>query len=130
MLHKTLYVYKHVPWVLEGYDPTNGGISNRLDKIEVFSADATNSEIAAWCLKKRVRPSEVFRLNKRILWGEKRYFIEPVKKPRWVLGPMFGGNYADSGDITWAKMIDDRFGYPVPIHDRFETPEEYNMLSG
>lgn len=129
MLHRTLYVYKHVPWVREGYDPTNGGISDRLDEIEVFSADATNHEIAVWCLKNRKRPSEVLRLNKRMLWGEKHYFIEPVKKPRGVCGPMFGGNYASTSDATWAAMLGERTGRPLPIHDRFETDEEYRILS-
>ena len=129
MLYRTLYVYKHLPWVNEGYDPTNGGISSRLNEIVVFSAETTKSEIAAWCLKNRVRPSDVCRLNKRMLWGEKHYFIEPVKKPRWVIGPMFGGNYASTSDGTWAEMLGDRCGYPVPIHDRFETQEEYDALS-
>ena len=129
MLHDRLYVYKHVPWVREGYDPTNGGISGRLDHIYVFSADSTNGEIAAWCLKNRVRPSEVFRLNKRMLWGEKHYFIDPVKKPRWVIGPMFGGNFADTSNGTWADILGERCGRPVPIHDRFETQEQYDILS-
>lgn len=127
MLHRKLSVYR--PADFKGYDCTNDGVSSRLDSIEVFSADATNAQIAAWCLKNRVRPSDVCRLNKRMLWGEKHYFIEPVKKPRRVLGPMFGGNYASTSDGIWAEMLGERTGRPLPIHDRFETQEEYDALS-
>lgn len=129
MLVRELNVYKHVPYVREGYDPTNGGVSSRMDEIVVFSADATNGQIAEWCMKHRVRPSDVCRLNKRMLWGEKHYYIEPVKKPRWVLGPMFGGNYASTSDAVWADMLGEKTGRPVPIHDRFETQEEYDAPS-
>ena len=118
-----------MPTDFKGYDCTNGGVSSRLASIEVFSADATNAQIAAWCLKNRVRPSDVCRLNKRMIWGEKHYFVEPVKKPRHVLGPMFGGNFAYTSDGTWAEMLGERTGRPLPIHDRFETQEEYDALS-
>ncbi len=129
MIHRTLYVYKHAPWVNEGYDPTNGGISNRLDEIEVFSAESTKEEIQAWCEKAGKRIEDVCRLNKRMLWGEKHYTIEPVVKPRGVCGPMFGGNYACTSDSTWAEMLGERVGRPLPIHDRFETQEMYDTLS-
>ena len=129
MLHRRLNIYKHIPYVREGYDPSNGGISGRLDEIEVFSADTTNGEIAAWCLKHRVRPSDVCRLNKRMLWGEKHYYIEPVMRPKHTLGPMFGGSFADTSDGTWAEILGETVGRPIPIHDRFETQEEYDLLS-
>lgn len=130
MLHETLYIYKHLPWVREGYDPSNGGITSKLNEVEVFSADATNGQIAEWCLKHRKRPSEVMRLKKRMLWGEKHYFIEPVKKPKNVCGPMFGGSYADTSNCrAWPEMLGERIGRPIPVHDRFETQEQYDALS-
>lgn len=61
MLHVTLYVYKHHPWMREGYDPTNGGVSSRLDEIEVFSAESTNEEIQEWCEKAGKRIEDVCR---------------------------------------------------------------------
>ena len=40
-----------------------------------------------------------------------------------VVGPMNGGNYAmDNNGMSILK-------FPVPIHDRFETQREYNLLS-
>lgn len=129
MLHDTLYIYKHLPWAREGYDPTNGGISSRLDRIEVFSAEATTEEIKAWCEKNGVPIEDVARLNKRMLWGEKHYCIEPVIKPKGTVGPMFGGNYACTSNATWADILGERVGRPIPVHDRFETPELYDILS-
>lgn len=125
MLHRRLNIYKHIPYVREGYDPSNGGISGRLDEIEVFSADSTNGEIAAWCLKNRVRPSEVCRVNDRVLWGDERFYVEPVKKRRGVIGPMMGGNYAEVSGYLLNRAL----GEVLPIHDRFETQEENDVLS-
>ncbi len=124
-----LSIYKHRPWVNEGYDPSNGGISLCLDDIYVFPEEATKHEIAEWCLKLRVRPSEVCRLNKRMLWGEKHYFIEPVMQPKHKVGPMFGGNFAYTSNGIFADFLGERITRPIPIHDRFETQEEYDLLS-
>ncbi len=129
MLHRNLNIYKHQPWVREGYDPSNGGISGRLDEIEVFSADSTNEEIASWCEQNGKDINDVCRLNKRILWGEKHYYIEPVVKPKHKVGPMFGGSFADTSDAAWAYILGETTGRPIPIHDRFETQEQYDLLS-
>ena len=129
MLHRRLNIYKHQPWVNEGYDPSNGGISGRLDEIEVFSDDATIEQIEEWCEKTGTSLNDVCRLNKRMLWGEPHYYIEPVVRDKGKIGPMFGGNYACTSDATWADMLGHSTGYPVPIHDRFETQEQYDLLS-
>ena len=129
MLHDKLYVYKHLPWVREGYDPTNGGVSGRLDEIDVFSADATDEEIAEWCFNHDKRIEDACRLNKRMLWGEKAYYIEPVVRPKGQIGPMFGGNYADTSNATWGDMLGEKCGRVLPIFDRFETQEMYDRMS-
>ena len=129
MLHETIYVYKHLPWAEKEYDPTNGGISGRKDRIEVFSAESTDEEIKAWCEKNNEPFEDAMRLNKRMLWGEKHYTVEPVVKPEGFIGPMFGGNYASSSNGTWSDILGERTGRPIPIHDRFETAEQYRILS-
>lgn len=129
MLHRRLNIYKHIPYVREGYDPSNGGISGRLDEIEVFAAEVSDEEIAEWCFNNDKRIEDVCRLNKRMLWGEKHYFIEPVVKPKHTVGPMFGGSFADTSDGVWAEILGERTGRPIPIHDRFETQEQYDALS-
>ena len=41
---------------------------------------------------------------------------------------MMGGNYGATSDSRFSRMIGDMYG-AVAIHDRYETPEEYDMLS-
>lgn len=47
--------------------------------------------------------------------------LRPVECPSDKIGPMFGGNWAFS-----RELLD---GRPVQIHDRFETPQQYRLLS-
>jgi hypothetical protein len=57
--------------------------------------------------------------------------LVPVNRPAGMLG-MMGGSYA-SGDSRFneavEKLLGHRFYGAVPIHDRFETQEEYDALS-
>jgi hypothetical protein len=65
----------------------------------------------------------------------------PMKAPQGSVGPMHGGNLADSADSRWYRAIRELMahmndghmpvGYStaVSIHDRFETVEQYAMLS-
>ena len=124
-----LNIYKHIPYVRMGYDPTNGGISSRLDEFYVFPAEATDDEVREWCEKRGVKIEDVARLNKRMLWGEKHYYIEPVVQPEDKIGPMFGGNYAATSNGIFARLLGETTTRVLPIFDRFETEEEYEMLS-
>lgn len=48
---------------------------------------------------------------------------EPVgERPEGSVGPMFGGNYVSSSD----SRVRDVCKYPIPVHDRFETQEQYD----
>lgn len=44
-----------------------------------------------------------------------------------LLGPMFGGNYAATSDGRWRRAVGHTGA--VPIHDRYETPDQYRSLS-
>ena len=51
-----------------------------------------------------------------------------------TIGPMMGGSFAYSSDSRFRKLAsrcsDSRNFYgAVPIHDRYETPEQYEALS-
>ena len=48
---------------------------------------------------------------------------EPVDKPEGKVGPMFGGNFIYTSDSRFPN------DYPIPVHDRFETPEQAEILS-
>ena len=129
MLNTILYIYKHVPYIKEGYDPTNGGLSSRLDTITVFPEDATDENIKAWCDKHGKHIEDAARIVKNESWGQKHLHIEPVIKPKGMIGPIFGGNFAYTSNGIWANMTGEKTCKPVPIHDRFETEEQYNALS-
>ena len=104
-----------------------GGFGRERGRIQ--RADATDDEIKAWCEKNNEPFEDAMRLNKRVLWGEKHYYIEPVVHPKGKLGPFAGGNYATTSNATWSDILGERTSRPLPIHDRFETQEEYDLLS-
>lgn len=51
---------------------------------------------------------------------------EPLIAGRSGIGPMAGGNYVYSMDSRFTTSVG---RYPVPVHDRFETQEQYDLLS-
>ena len=56
---------------------------------------------------------------RRSLGGSEYLHVEPINQPQGMVGPMFGGNYA-KGQMRGLCQ------YPLPIHDRFETEEDYS----
>ena len=63
------------------------------------------------------------KLVKRDLWGKEYLHVEPVVKPKGMVGPMFGGNFVYTSDSRFPSK------YPIPVHDRFETPEQNRAMS-
>ena len=51
----------------------------------------------------------------------------PYEQPSGMCGPMAGGSYAHTSDSRWRKIVG--VGYPVAVHDRFETVEHNRALS-
>ena len=66
--------------------------------------------------------------------GRGHAILRPVeaKKPGMV-GPMFGGNFGYSSDSRFSeavqKLTGSRHYGAVAIHDRYETPADYEALS-
>jgi hypothetical protein len=60
------------------------------------------------------------------------YHLEPVDKPKGMIGPMFDGVYAIV-DYKVKSALEKKLGYPISevIHvmDRFETQKMYDALS-
>ena len=51
---------------------------------------------------------------------------EPINdKGAGRVGPMFGGNYVSTSDSRFKDLA----RYPLPVHDRYETQEQYDLLS-
>ena len=66
--------------------------------------------------------------------GPGHAILRPVEAKRpGMVGPMFGGNYAEGGDDRFTQALRDltgaRFYGAVPIFDRYETPAQYQALS-
>ncbi len=49
----------------------------------------------------------------------------PLQRPG-MIGPMFGGTFIYSSDSRFREYCGKS---PIPLHDRWETPEEYRALS-
>lgn len=61
---------------------------------------------------------------------------EPINIPnsKKLAGPMFGGCFVYSSDSRFSRAIERQTGLEapyaaIPLHDRFETWEQYDMLS-
>jgi hypothetical protein len=48
---------------------------------------------------------------------------EPVQQPTGLVGPMAGGTFIYSSDSRFPSQ------YPIALHDRWETQEQYDSLS-
>lgn len=55
-------------------------------------------------------------------------YCEPLQPvPAGSVGYMFGGTYVCTSDSRYNETFG--FSYPLPLHDRTETQEQYNHLS-
>jgi hypothetical protein len=58
---------------------------------------------------------------------------EPVDKPDGMCGPMAGGTYIATSDSRFSQAIEritgSRFYGAIPLHDYFETWENYNAIT-
>jgi hypothetical protein len=56
-----------------------------------------------------------------------------VDRPEGAVGPMMGGNFAATSDSRFFEAVERLCGYryvgALPVHDRFETPAQYEQLS-
>jgi hypothetical protein len=86
--------------------------------------DCKKDEVVKYCEENRIDKDTVLWLNPRILWGCDHFFAEPLEKPKNAAGPMFGGNFCYTSDSRLYRFGGD-YHLPIPIHDRFETAEDY-----
>ena len=113
------------------YDPTNGGVSGRYNEILVACDRGWERDIDP-----RNPPENLFRIDSFYIGQSLAIHLVPYNmKRKGLIGPMFGGNYADTCDSRWGEMLRDLFGNEyrfntcLAIHDRYETQELYDALS-
>ena len=101
-------------------DCSNHGISSRHSEILVLCPDGFIE------VDMDNPPDNLCVVEKRILWGEKHYYVRPYAEADGV-GWMYGGCLVDSSDARWHKLTG--IDYPLHLHDRTESQELYDMLS-
>jgi len=97
-------------------DSTNGGVTSKYDKFvltgegvpEIFAPSADSPEL---------------RLVKRNIGGKPYLHAEPTVDRPGMIGGMAGGNYITTSDSRFPSQ------YPISVHDRYETQEQYDILS-
>lgn len=100
-------------------DCSNGGITSRYDRLLLIcddgfiEVDETNP------------PENLVKIVTRTLFGEEYKHIEPVAHTdAGCVGWMAGGCIGYSCDSRFRRLSK----YPLSIHDRQETQEQYNMM--
>lgn len=121
-------------WVLyhdnNGGDCSNGGISSKNQMLIVISG--SKEEIEEYRQKhadnERILNKTVV-LDKRELFGKPLWLVKPLIKPENMVGGMASGNYLSIDYNAREEFTPFGLGFPLPIHDRFETQRQYNALS-
>jgi len=112
-----VYIYKY-----RNGDCSNGGISSRYNEILLICPDGFVN------VDENNPPENLCKVVKRNLFGEVYVHIEPVATPpKGHTSYMSGGCIVDSCDSRFNKVTG--VSYPVSLHDRTETWEQYDALS-
>lgn len=109
-------------------DCTNGGVSGRVTSLTVVNVEGpfepTDDRPAVMIID---GPRAGSAPNPILVNAVKVAGVWMPDRPNGMIGPMFGGNYGATSDSRFSRAAGGR--RPLPIHDRFETPAEYEALS-
>lgn len=106
--------------ICEIYAPARGGCSNG-GISSIYQAVTLIGIPTAIFVPVTDRPA--VRLVKRAIAGKIYLHVEPVDQPSGLIGPMFGGTFIYSSDSRFPSQ------YPIALHDRWETQEQYDALA-
>ena len=110
-------IYKH-----NREDCSNHGISSRFESILLICDDGFVT------IDEKNPPENLCKVVKRNLWDKEYVHIEPVAEiPRNKTGYMDGGCVVMSSDSRFSRATG--VDYPICLHDRTETWEQYDALS-
>lgn len=99
---------------------SNHGISSRYKEILLICEDGFVE------IDENNPPENLVKLVVRNLFGREYKHLEPYRRfDEGCVGWMMGGTYAGSSDSRFTRIS----SYPLPLHDRQETQELYNLLS-
>lgn len=107
-------------------DCTNGGLTSKVDSAWLF-IDCTREEAIAYCELKDTNPNEQLFLERRELpWTKNADYVTPLVERKGLLR-MFGGNFVYTSDSRFREYCGTT--QPLPVHDRYETQEQYGRMS-
>lgn len=108
------------------------------DIFKPSSGDCSNNGISHWnnevtivsdvdeCQVFDINPATELRRPIVVIKNKKGYiYAEPIDEPEGV-GWMMGGSFIYSCDSRFRRHFNT---YPIPLHDRQETPEQFERLS-
>lgn len=107
-------------------DCSNNGLSSRVNSGIMFS-NCSREQAIEYCETHNIDPSKQFFLHERTLFGEDHSFAEPLILKHGC--QMFGGNFLYTSNGNGFRFSGEKTMRPIPIHDRFESAEEYAALS-
>jgi len=118
-------VYEHKYEIFPDNDCTNGGISSRHKTLYLLCEDQEKAQKEPWYWSKVDENDErLVKIVRSTSCGRPYVHAEPVNDPnKREIGYMFGGNFVYTNDSRFPEK------YPIPLHDRSETWEEYDALS-
>ena len=105
-----IYVYKDSLG-----DCTNNGISSKYNQLLLVCDEGFID------IDEKNPPANLVKIVTRHLFGKEYKHIEPVARPSGI-GWMSGGNIGYAIDSRFRELSQ----YPLSIHDRQETEEEYD----
>lgn len=99
---------------------SNGGISERVDSVIVLT-DVKEAQV--------FQPREGLPAVVIKKMSDGYVYAEPVEpcSSRKPVGYMAGGTFIYSSDSRWKRITG--VDYPISLHDRCETQEDYDILS-
>lgn len=99
-------------------DCTNGGITSKYDRLLLVCEDGFIH------IDDENPPENLVVLVSRDFGGREYKHLEPFKSPdSGCIGWMYGGNIACTSDSRFPSE------YPLRVHDRQETPEQYRIMT-
>lgn len=114
-------------------DCTNGGASSRWNNLYLCYDYVTEDDVLEYCKENNLmhEVERFVQVELRILFGKPykniKLVFEGRQKIRNMLGGMSGGNILYTSDSRWKEITG--CDYPLTIHDRYETQEQYDILS-
>lgn len=113
---KALPIYVYSNNAFKG--TSNNGVSEKFDRLLLIHDEGFIQ------IDEDNLPENLVKIVTRNLSGGEYKHIEPYRKASKI-GYMFGGTYAGTSDSRFSKIAK----YPLAVHDRQESQEEYDTLS-